>query len=172
MADHRPSSTAERITVTYAGSQALLAAPLTPHFTTLLQEQLPLRNLHWRPSQATLDAAAARATQQGKSAHVSTSVVPGSTIRTIQALDVALKPLTDEIRRWRGDPGYFEQPVWLVFSIVPLFIFTSSYARTASTTAPLFAMRSDHGSAVFRSFTPNMHRQYPHRIPRGLAHPH
>ncbi|SPO32069.1 related to TRS130 - subunit of the TRAPP complex of the cis-Golgi [Ustilago trichophora] len=109
MAEHHPSS-AERITVTYAASQALLAAPLTPHFINLLKEQLPLRNLHWRPSQSTLDAVAARAAQQGKSTNTSSSVVPGSTIRTIQTLDVALKPLTDEIRRWRGDPGYFDQP--------------------------------------------------------------
>lgn len=100
----------ERITITYAASQALLAAPLTPHFINLLREQLPLRNLHWRPSQSTLDAVAARAAQQGKPAYAPSSVVPGSTIRTIQTLDVALKPLTDEIRRWRGDPGYFEQP--------------------------------------------------------------
>ena len=103
------NSPAETITVTYAASQALLAAPLTPHFVHLLKEQLPLRNLHWRPSQATLDAVAARAAQQGKSAYASSSVVPGSTIRTIQTLDVTLKPLADEIRRWRGDPGYFEQ---------------------------------------------------------------
>ncbi|SNX83710.1 related to TRS130 - subunit of the TRAPP complex of the cis-Golgi [Melanopsichium pennsylvanicum] len=109
MTDHSTSS-AERITVTYAASQALLSAPLTPHFINLLKEQLPLRNLHWRPSQSTLDAVAARAAQQGKSAYVSSSVVPGSTIRTIQTLDIALKPLTDEIRRWRGDPGYFEKP--------------------------------------------------------------
>ncbi|CDU22942.1 related to TRS130-subunit of the TRAPP complex of the cis-Golgi [Sporisorium scitamineum] len=109
MADHR-NAPAETITVTYAASQALLAAPLTPHFVHLLNEQLPLRNLHWRPSQATLDAVAARAAQQGKSTYASSSVVPGSTIRTIQTLDVSLKPLTDEIRRWRGDPGYFEQP--------------------------------------------------------------
>ncbi|SJX65910.1 related to TRS130-subunit of the TRAPP complex of the cis-Golgi [Sporisorium reilianum f. sp. reilianum] len=108
MTDHR-NAAAETITVTYAASQALLAAPLTPHFVHLLKEQLPLRNLHWRPSQATLDAEAARATQQGKSTYASSSVVPGSTIRTIQTLDVSLKPLTDEIRRWRGDPGYFEQ---------------------------------------------------------------
>ncbi|TKY87653.1 hypothetical protein EX895_003234 [Sporisorium graminicola] len=108
MTERRNAST-ERITVTYAASQALLAAPLTPHFVHLLKEQLPLRNLHWRPSQATLDAAAARAAQQGKSTYASSSVVPGSTIRTIQTLDVSLKPLTDEIRRWRGDPGYFEQ---------------------------------------------------------------
>ncbi|SPO25257.1 related to TRS130 - subunit of the TRAPP complex of the cis-Golgi [Ustilago trichophora] len=109
MAEHHLSST-DKITVTYAASQALLAAPLTPHFIHLLKEQLPLRNLHWRPSQSTLDAVAARAAQQGKSAYTSSSVVPGSTIRTIQTLDVALKPLTDEIRRWRGDPGYFDQP--------------------------------------------------------------
>lgn len=109
MTDH-PTPSSERITVTYAASQALLAAPLTPHFIHLLKEQLPLRNLHWRPSQSTLDAASARAASQGKSTYVSSSVVPGSTIRTIQTLDVALKPLTDEIRRWRGDPGYFDQP--------------------------------------------------------------
>ena len=109
MADNTTSST-ERVTVTYAASQALLAAPLTPHFINLLREQLPLRNLHWRPSQSTLEAVAARAASQDKSSYTSTSVVPGSTIRTIQTLDVALKPLTDEIRRWRGDPGYFEQP--------------------------------------------------------------
>ncbi|KAJ9478612.1 ER to Golgi transport-related protein [Pseudozyma hubeiensis] len=109
MADRANSST-ERITVTYAASQALLAAPLTPHFLHLLKEQLPLRNLHWRPSQSTLDAVAARAASQGKTAQQSSSVVPGSTIRTIQTLDVALKPLTDEIRRMRGDPGYFDQP--------------------------------------------------------------
>ncbi|PWZ01747.1 hypothetical protein BCV70DRAFT_199179 [Testicularia cyperi] len=96
----------ERITVTYAASPAILSAPLTPHFTNLLKEQLPLRNLHWRPSQSTLDAVAARAAQQGKP--VPSSSVPGATIRTIQTLDVALKPLTDEIKRWRGDPGYFE----------------------------------------------------------------
>ncbi|SPO44554.1 related to TRS130 - subunit of the TRAPP complex of the cis-Golgi [Moesziomyces antarcticus] len=106
----QPSPGNERITVTFAASQALLAAPLTPHFINLLQQQLPLRNLHWRPSQSTLDAVAARAAQQGKPAQASSSLAPGSTIRTIQTLDVALKPLTDEIRRWRGDPGYFEQP--------------------------------------------------------------
>ncbi|GAC72281.1 putative transmembrane protein [Moesziomyces antarcticus T-34] len=104
------SPASERITVTFAASQPLLAAPLTPHFIDLLQQQLPLRNLHWRPSQSTLDAVAARAAQQGKPAQASSSLAPGSTIRTIQTLDVALKPLTDEIRRWRGDPGYFEQP--------------------------------------------------------------
>lgn len=100
----------EKITVTYAASPAVLSAPLAPHFTALLQQQLPLRNLHWRPSQATLDSFAARAAQQGKAGSGS-SAVPGSTIRTIQNLEVALKPLTDEIKRWRGDPGYFEQPV-------------------------------------------------------------
>ncbi|EST05702.1 TRAPP II complex, TRAPPC10 [Kalmanozyma brasiliensis GHG001] len=106
----RNHASPERITVTYAASQAVINAPLTPHFVHLLREQLPLRNLHWRPSQSTLDAIAARAAQQGKTAYTSSSVVPGSTIRTIQTLDVALKPLTDEIRRWRGDPGFFEQP--------------------------------------------------------------
>lgn len=87
MSDHNTNG---RIIVTYSANPAVLASPLTQHVIGSLSYQLPLRTLHWRPSSR------------------STGNTTGATIRTIQTLQVTFKPLTDEVKRWRGDIGYIQ----------------------------------------------------------------
>lgn len=73
-------------TITYTGSSTFLNSPLCSHALKALQSQLPLRNLHWRPTiktASTLNQSSTSTTTQ---------------IRTIQTLPVKLIPLTSNDR--------------------------------------------------------------------------
>lgn len=83
---------ADAITVTYAAQASLQASPLLPHFISLLSAQLPLRNLHWRPSSSvqTLPASKGGASTAGQAA-----TAPQQPLRTLQEMPVRLVPLQE-----------------------------------------------------------------------------
>lgn len=74
------SSSSRSATITYSGSQSFLNSQLCNHALKALESQLPLRNLHWRPTI--------------KNSSTTSNSQSSTQIRTIQTLPVKLTPLT------------------------------------------------------------------------------
>ncbi|PWN52569.1 hypothetical protein IE53DRAFT_271895 [Violaceomyces palustris] len=114
------------VTVTYSASPALLQSPLTDHFVRSLDHQLPLRNIHWKPSPSTFQSTTANTTTTTNSSSnnnnnvhhdsaqfnssashpnpkpaiprsSSGQILTSTSIRTIQTLPVSLKPLFEQL---------------------------------------------------------------------------
>jgi hypothetical protein len=88
------------VAATYAGSETLLDSRLFGHLLGALQAQLPLRNLHWKPSPASSFYAGAAPASSSSSLGSGNA----SAIRTIQQLPLRLQPLADELLRARLKP--------------------------------------------------------------------
>lgn len=86
------------ITITYSGSDVLLDSTSFSHLLATFSHQLPLRNLHWKPSASYTSSPSAPISPFNSSLPHPTS------IRTIQSLGVQLEPIADTILRTKLKP--------------------------------------------------------------------
>lgn len=89
-ADFRQNSSSNGITITYAGSEALIESGPFGTLLNTFSSQLPLRNLHWKSS--TWSPAS-----QQQTTSPTTPFSANASIRTIQTLPARLKPFSDTV---------------------------------------------------------------------------
>ncbi|CEH18942.1 Putative transmembrane protein [Ceraceosorus bombacis] len=116
-AENISSGAAPRVTVTYSASYPLVNSDFLQNIISVLSSQLPLRNLHWKPtipvqsgSNITLsvpgagDATPVTSTTPLTGSSSSLPQSSSSGIRTIQSLPVDLDPLSTALQRVRNNP--------------------------------------------------------------------
>ncbi|KOS13043.1 hypothetical protein Malapachy_1600 [Malassezia pachydermatis] len=89
------------VPVTYATHSSSHANVQLAHAMTLLTEQMPLRNLHWRPSTTVQSLPSTSISAHGKTA---------SALRTLQEMPIHLVPLASHDASTRSVPVLFRLP--------------------------------------------------------------